>query len=64
MDGTKVMADGSYVGKSGNKKMLKEGDAITWKGKVVAHDKVMKDIEKQKEKAAKDAAKAEEKEKK
>ena len=55
MDGTKVMTDGSYVAKAGDdKKMLKEGEAITWKGKVTDHEKIMKDIEKHKEKAAKD----------
>lgn len=63
MDGTKVMADGSYLEKGeGEKKMLKEGEAITWKGKVTDHDKVMKDIEKHKEKKAEKAAKETEKE--
>lgn len=58
MDGTQVMKDGSYVEKAGaDKKMLKEGEAITWKGKVTDHDKVMKDIEKHKEKKAEKAAK-------
>ncbi len=62
MDGTKVMADGSYLEKGeGEKKMLKEGEAITWKGKVTDHDKVMKDIEKHKEKKAEKAAKEAEK---
>ncbi|MGV3658752.1 MAG: DUF6799 domain-containing protein [Prosthecobacter sp.] len=52
-DGTKVMADGSYVEKAGaDKKMLKEGEAITWEGKVKDHAKLMKAIEKDKEKTA------------
>lgn len=61
-DGTQVMKDGSYLeqGKT-EKKMLKEGEAITWKGKVTDHDKVMKDIEKHKEKKAEKAAKEAEK---
>jgi predicted double-glycine peptidase len=56
-DGTQVMADGSYTQKNGKKETLKEGEAITWEGKVTDHDKVMKKIEKQKEKAAKEAEK-------
>jgi hypothetical protein len=56
-DGTQVMADGSYTQKNGKKEMLKEGEAITWEGKVTDHDKIMKKIEKHKEKAAKDAEK-------
>ena len=62
MDGTKVMADGSYMEKGeGEKKMLKEGEAINWKGKVMDHEKIMKDIEKHKEKKAEKAAKDAEK---
>jgi hypothetical protein len=58
MDGTQVMKDGSYMEKAGaEKKVLKEGEAITWKGKVTDHDKVMKNIEKHKEKKAEKAAK-------
>eukprot|EP01031_Cornospumella_fuschlensis_P048749 gene48749-59690_t len=60
-DGTKVTADGSYTNTKGDKKMLEEGEAITWEGKVKKHEKVMKDLEKHKEKAAKDAEKATEK---
>ncbi len=57
-DGTQVNPDGSYLEKAGGeKKLLQEGEAITWEGKVKKHDKIMKDIEKEKEKAAKDAAK-------
>lgn len=61
-DGTQVMADGSYLeqGKT-EKKMLKEGEAINWKGKVTDHDKILKDIEKHKEKKAEKAAKEAEK---
>ncbi|TDU81793.1 hypothetical protein EI77_01103 [Prosthecobacter fusiformis] len=61
-DGTQVMKDGSYMEKAGaEKKTLKEGEAITWKGKVTDHEKVMKDIEKHKEKKAEKAAKEAEK---
>lgn len=57
-DGTQVMKDGSYLeqGKT-EKKTLKEGEAINWKGKVTDHEKIMKDIEKHKEKKAEKAAK-------
>ncbi len=62
MDGTKVSKDGSYWAKgTGDKKMLKDGDAITWKGDLTDHDKVMKEIEKHKEKKAEKAAKEAEK---
>lgn len=51
MDATKVMTDGSYLEKgAGEKKMLKEGEAITWEGKVKDHAKLMKSIEKKQEK--------------
>ncbi|GEP41368.1 DUF6799 domain-containing protein [Brevifollis gellanilyticus] len=51
MDGTKVMTDGSYLEKDAKeKKMLKEGEAITWEGKVKDHAKLMKSIEKKQEK--------------
>ena len=62
-DGTRVMKDGSYIeqGKTATK-MLKQGEAITWEGKVTDHEKVMKDIEKHKEKMAEKAAKDAEKE--
>ena len=51
MDGTKVMTDGSYMEKDAKeKKMLKEGEAITWEGKVKDHTKLMKSIEKKQEK--------------
>lgn len=51
MDGTTVMKDGSYMEKGkGEKMMLKEGEAITWEGKVKDHAKLMKNIEKMKEK--------------
>lgn len=61
-DGTQVMKDGTYLeqGKT-EKKTLKEGEAINWKGKVTEHDKIMKDIEKHKEKKAEKAAKEAEK---
>lgn len=50
-DGTVVMKDGSYMEKGkGEKMMLKEGEAITWEGKVKDHAKLMKNIEKMKEK--------------
>ena len=49
-DGTKVMADGSYMEKGKDKKMLKDGEAITWEGKVKDHAKLMKSIEKKQEK--------------
>lgn len=49
LDGTTVSPDGSYVmANSTEKKMLKEGEAITWAGKLKDHDKLMKDIEQQK----------------
>lgn len=51
MDGTAVMKDGSYMEKGkGEKMMLKEGEAITWEGKVKDHAKLMKNIEKMKTK--------------
>ncbi len=55
-DGTKVMADGAYMEKGKDKKMLKDGEAITWEGKVKDHAKLMKAIEKDKEKTAEKAA--------
>lgn len=49
LDGTVVMPDGSYtMANSTEKRMLKQGEAITWAGKVKDHDKLMKDIEQQK----------------
>lgn len=51
LDGTKVMKDGSYMKEGkGEKMMLKDGEAITWEGKVKDHAKVMKDVEKMKTK--------------
>jgi hypothetical protein len=60
-DGTKVMVNGSFTDKNGKTETLKEGEAINWEGKVKKHDKFMKDIEKNKEKEAKEAAKEEKK---
>ncbi|MGV3661334.1 MAG: DUF6799 domain-containing protein [Prosthecobacter sp.] len=49
LDGTQVMPDGSYtLPNSTEKHMLKDGEAITWAGKVVDHDKLMKDLQTQK----------------
>lgn len=49
LDGTQVMPDGSYtLPNSTEKRMLKEGEAITWAGKVWDHDKLMKDLQTQK----------------
>lgn len=56
MDGTKVMKDGSYLEKGkGEKKMLKEGEAITWEGKVKDHAKLMEKMEKAQAKAGEKA---------
>jgi hypothetical protein len=60
-DGTKVNTDGSYVEKDGDRKNLKEGEAINWKGDVKDHQKIMKDIEKHKEKKAEKTSKEAEK---
>lgn len=57
MDGTRVNPNGSYTPQGGEPKMLKEGEAINWKGDVKDHEKIMKDIEKHKEKKAKEAQK-------
>lgn len=57
LDGTQVMKDGSYMEKPGaEKKMLKEGEAITWEGKVKDHAKLMEKMQEHKEKAAEKAA--------
>ncbi len=60
-DGSKVMVDGSVVAKDGDKQMLKEGEAITWDGKIMKHKKVMKEGAKDAKEAQKDAEKAAEK---
>lgn len=58
LDGTQVMPDGSFTQPNSTvKQMLKEGEAITWAGKVVDHDKLMKQLQTQKlrDGAARDA---------
>ncbi len=56
MDGTKVMKDGSYVEKPGAEaKKLKDGEAITWEGKVKDHAKLMEKWEKAQAKSAEKA---------
>lgn len=60
LNGTQVNADGSYVEPGSTEaKVLREGEAINWEGKVQDHDKLMRDMNQQQAKeAAQRAAKA------
>lgn len=49
LDGTQVLPDGTYTQPNSTEKhVLKEGEAITWAGKVMDHEKLLKQIQTQK----------------